>query len=303
MNQDLTIIFQTCRKDSKFEWFIESLSNQVIETDRINVVAVDFYADKVSQMRLGNIPILKTPPKPCVWQGRFRLCKDNYFAPSNSRNGGICYARDGWAAFCDDLAVLMPGWLQFVRQAMTQSYRIYLGAYKKVKNLKVENGIAVSFDEFPSGVDSRWSFGSDAGPVPCTGDYLYGCSFLAPVEALLAVNGFDENCDSCGGEDYCLGIRLFNRGYQFSYARQMLTLESEELHHVEKPFIRLDKGKSPNDRSHALLKMARESDYAPNFFPEGGIRALRQRILAGEDFPICQSPQHDFFDGQPISEM
>lgn len=299
----LTIAYMTCRREPKLEWFLDSLRRECadgLSPSGLKIVIVSFYPITVPDHDFAEVVCV--PPKPTVWQGEHRLTQRNYFAPANARNTAICYAPDGWIAFVDDLSVLLPGWLAAVREAM-QGDRIILGAYKKMKKLVVENGDVKSFQEFDAGIDSRWGAGSDAGPVTASGSWLFGCSFAAPVEALLRVNGLDENCDSCGGEDYCLGIRLGNAGYEFKYDRRMLTYESEELHYFGQPFIRLDKGKSPKDKSHALLDMAMKSKFAPNYFGEGGLRALREKILHGEPFPICQIPQHDFFDGQPLSEM
>lgn len=297
----LTIAYITCREDPKIGWFFDSLKRQILPEDEIEVVVVSHY-----ELSWLNPPIYDgvtfTKPKPTVWQGEYRLTARNYFAPSNSRNTAICLAPDGWIAFVDDLSVLLPGWLSAVREAM-KGKKIILGAYKKMKNLFVENGEAQSFTEFQAGLDSRWNSGRIEGPVPAAGGWLFGCSFAAPVEALLKVNGLDENCDSCGGEDYCLGIRLENAGYEFIYDLRMLTYESEEHHYIGEPFIRMDKGKSPKDKSHALLNMALKSKYAPNYFGEGGIRSLREKILRGQSFPIPQIPDRDFFDGQKLSEM
>lgn len=296
-SQHLTVCYQTCRTNPQLAWFLESFARERASHDGpVKLVIVDFHAQ--DETIEGAVWV---PPKPCVWQGPFRLTKENYFAAANSRNTGLCYAPDGWIAYVDDLSVLMPGWLSSIREAMSGNY-IVLGAYKKVKDLVVEKGAVKSCTEFPSGIDSRWGSGANC-PVQASGSWLFGCSFAAPVEALLTVNGSDENADGLGSEDYLLGIRLQNAGYTFRYDRRMLTLESEELHHIGTPFKRRDKGVSPNDKSHALLRQAEGSRWAPNYFGEGGIRALRDIILAGGNFPISQIPDRDWFDGQPLSEL
>lgn len=133
---------------------------------------------------------------------------------------------------------------------------------------------------------------------------MFGCSVAMPVDAILAINGFDEDCCLLGGEDYIAGLMLEKAGYRFIYDPRMMTLESEEAHHDGSGMPRFDKGKSPNDKSHAILNMVLGGRHvAPNYFGEGGLRALRQRILNGESFPICQVPQHDWYDGQPLSEL
>lgn len=299
----LTIAYMTSRLDPKIEWFFQSLAKQSgQQPDRI--VVVDYHKDNRPLSFPSGIQIVHVPPKPNVWQGPYRLTQQDYFAAANARNTAICHAPDGTIAFVDDLSVLMPGWLECVNQSERENY-IALGAYKKMKNMVVQDGIVTSYEDFPPGVDSRLHQVSQ-DQTSCAGSWLFGCSFACPVEALLDVNGLDENCDSTGlgSEDYCLGIRIgkLNK-YSFRYDRRMMTWESEEHHHIGTPMLRRDKGVSPNDKSHAMLNAAMGSAQAPNFFGEGGIRALRQRILAGEPFPIQQIPQHDWFDSQPLSEL
>ncbi len=48
----LTFIYSTCRKEPKFEWFVDSLHNQVVDckldANKIQIVMVDF--DKESKL-------------------------------------------------------------------------------------------------------------------------------------------------------------------------------------------------------------------------------------------------------------
>lgn len=309
--QYLTIAYMTNRKEPHIEWFLDSLMSppqtRALGEVTYQLIVVDFWKyerDGKFIDLLGKHRALHVATKPNVWQGKHRLTKEDYFAASSARNTAICHAAGNWICFADDLSVLTPKWMERVMEAMKGGY-IALGAYKKVKNLVVENGEIKSCDEFPGGIDSRLQKVSGPGPHNCDGGWMFGCSVAAPVEAFLKINGFDEDCDSLGSEDYIAGIMLEKQGYTLKYDPQMMTYESEEHHHLEKPFKRTDKGVSPNDKSHAILHMVRDGGrhVAPNYFGEGGIRALRQRVLAGEPFPICQVPQHCWFDSQPISEM
>ncbi len=310
--QHLTIAYMSNRIDCKIQWFWESLHRELSGNyENIKIVVIDFWADG-SFERMGQIMrnapvscnVVHTSPKPTVWQGKHRLTKEDYFAASNARNTAICLAPDGWIAFVDDLSVLLPGWFDAIKRAMENNY-IVLGAYKKVKGLEVVNGNPEKYTEFPGGIDSRLSKVSGQGPHSCDGGWMFGCSLAAPVDAFLKINGFDEACDGLGAEDYIAGIMLEKQGYKLMYDPRMMTFESDELHFVEKPFKRTDKGVSPNDKSHAILNMVRDGGrhVAPNFFPEGGIAALRQKILAGGEFPTSQIPFHDWFDGQPIQDF
>lgn len=304
---NLTIAYMTCRKNPRFDWFYQSLKRECSgDFSGIDILVVDFYAGEVGRKKeLGihhfNKSIKLVEPKPCVWQGKNRLTKENWFAASNSRNTALCYAKDGWIAYVDDLSVLLPGWLNRVREAM-KSNKVVLGAYQKVKNLVVEKGNIVSFEKGLNGIDSRWDKGGDA-PVIAAGSWLFGCSLAGPLECFLRVGGWPEFCDGLGGEDTTMGMAMENAGVEFIYDRMMLTYESEELHHEETHFKRTDKGVSPNDKSHAAVRMVQgKMKYFENYYA-GGIPKLRQDIQAGMEMPPCGIPQHDWFDGQPISEM
>jgi hypothetical protein len=126
------------------------------------------------------------------------------------------------------------------------------------------------------------------------------------VEALLKINGFDEDCDSMGFEDVICGIMLQRNGNAMMYCPRMRTLESEELHFVEKPFARIIKKLVPEstypDASHAILDWVLKGRrvMAPNY---QNMRELRQHVLGGGEFPILQIPEHDWRDKQPIREM
>jgi len=315
---NLTIAYMTARKEPKSEWFFASLGRELEANKDLplpRIIVVDFYHSKERFPRGQGYcgEIINTNPKPCIWQGEHRLTRENWFAASNARNTALCLAPDGWIVYVDDLSVLMPGWLKAVRDAMSGGY-IALGAYKKVKNLVVENGEVKSYEEFPGGIDSRWRHGDPNSPVDAAGSWMFGCSVALPVEALLTINGWPEDlCDGLSGEDYCCGIALQNAGYKFKYDLRMLTLESEEHHHIEPAFRREDwhfengvpkiGGNGADDKSHAALNIARQSTYFQNSFGEGDIGALRQRTLMGFPFPIPSAPEHDWFTKLALKDL
>lgn len=300
----LTIAYFTSRKQPCIEWFFDSLH---IETggdySGIKVVVVDFYAESRPVHQLAHCPILHVTPKPTVWQGKCRLTSVDYFAASNARNTAICLADDGWIAFVDDVSVLLPGWLSRIKLAQEKNY-IVLGSYQKVSDLIVENGVVTHFKEIDRGIDSRWKFGTDE-PVNLGGGALFGASLAGPVQAFLDINGFDEDCDSLGGEDTGAGIMLERQGHLMLYDRQMKTYEWEEGHFLDTPMRRCDPGVSPNDKSHKMLDMLINGsrNRAPNYFGPDGIAGLRKKVLAGEPFPLVGIPEHDWFTGKPLREL
>jgi len=314
----LTIAYFTSRKNPAIKWFFDSLNRETGgDYTKIRVVVVDFWAKNrtecVDDIAHGSERIVAgggacycTPPKPTVWQGEHKLTKEDWFAASNARNTAVCLAPDGWIAFVDDVSVLLPGWLKQVREAMAGDQKtVTLGAYRKVKDLVVENGNVVGFTDHPGGHDNRFGHGSDDQGVDCAGNWLYGCSLVAPVQAFLDINGWPEAwCDGLSFEDCICGIMLSKKGYSFRYVRSMMTYESEELHAQLPIMKRSDYGVSPNDKSHAVLHAARSGNgWHPNYFGEEGISGLRARILAGEKFPIVQIPEHEFYTGTPLKDL
>src|SRR5688572_836003 len=133
--KSLTVCYITCRKNHKFEWFMDSLKLQPGYTTDIKVIRVDLYCDE----RHMEGDVLVVPPKPNVWQGKHRKTKENWWAIANAKNTGICLCETEWFSTADDRSVLVPTWLGAVKEAMEKNY-VVAGAYEKVHNLRVENG-------------------------------------------------------------------------------------------------------------------------------------------------------------------
>lgn len=353
----LNIAYLTNRIQPYISWFFESLERECKgDYSGIKVIVVDYYAqamdhwyDEQAKMeRTWNIAgvrhrheefqymskcdFLHVPPKPTVWQGPHRLTSKNYFAAANARNTALCYAEDGYLVTVDDLSVLVPGWLEAVRQAMENNW-VACGGYSKVKGLGVHEGEIVNFDgmtrekfdnEFEedkclqrriiematdgygAGVDVRYGHIASYDPVKCDGGWAYGCSFGAPVEALLAVNGWDEDCDSMGGEDYTCGVMLHRAGNHLRFLPKMMTLEAEELHHSDRPFLRFIKGiPGPRDSSQSRLGLLTLGvlKKARNYTGVKDLRELRESVLSGSNFPVVNEPKIHWYDQQELSEL
>lgn len=301
----------TCRSNPRIEWFLDAWNRQNGgDYSNAQLVIVDYYAeareplgDRESRIRLGGGSVVRIPPKPNVWQGAHRLPKENYFAAANARNTAICSAQGSHIVFVDDLSVPLPTWWNSVLESVHRDRTVTLGAYQKVRKLVVNDGLVESFEDHPSGRDMRMRDLSGNPPYPCMPGWHFGCSIAAPIEAYLEINGWPEACDGLGYEDCVTGIAMHNCGWKFVYDTRMMTYEADELHGEDKPFMRWDKGVSPNDKSHAMLAMFKHARRFDNYFGECGIRALRKSVLSGEKFPIQGIPEHDWFDGMPLREM
>ncbi len=311
----LTIAYITFRKQPHIEWFIESLTRETNGAlDGMRVVVVDYFHDLSGRaeyqsdlfekkFKINGQQVVLTLPKPCVYQGKHRLTKKDYFAAANARNTALCLAPDGYLACVDDLSILMPGWLSRVRAAMVGNY-IACGAYKKVMHLGlVDDPDRATYAPFDRGIDSRWKHGHPSHSVSGYGSWFFGCSLAVPTAAMIAVNGWEEACNSLGFEDSITGILLERRGYKLMYDRSMLTLEDEEGHYKDDPLPRFDKGVSPADKSHAVLDRTMKGDGKSTCYLPGGIAGERERVLRGEPWTIPTQPTHDWFDNQPLNEL
>ncbi len=278
-------------------------------------------------------PFLHIPPKPCAYQGPFRQTTRDMFCAGNSRNTAFLVAQHSYVVFVDDLSVLMPGWFNNLIHAANDGY-VAAGAYKKVLKLSVSGGRVDSYErhlvirnvngreeEYDAGLDSRWNNGSDGGVVPWHGAGLFGCSFGVPLEAALEVDGNDLACLAQGGEDTDFGIRLERAGWPVFYNRNLLTIESEELHH--------DGSKLPQERKLCkpeLLPKAYETYMhvrpAEKYYSDHVVlnrlinEANRSLPLIGENLreqrdyfqrtglvKLPRANQLDWRDGQPLSEL
>lgn len=320
----LTVAYITNRRDCHIEWFLDSLRREFPD-ELPNIIVIDFFFDQrhFEECR-ADIPnawqtihamahrsqvdqtgkVKWSTVKPNVWCGAHRLTKENWFAASNFRSTAFCLCDTQWLAYVDDVSVIVPGWGDAVREAMAAN-RITCGTYQKVRNLVVENGEIKSFTEFPEGMDARPPYAKGVNPFVHSGEWLFGCSVLMPTQVLVEAGGWPEFVDGMGGEDYLLGKLLDNRGHTVYFDQRMKTLESDEHHFIEKPWIRSDYGVSPRDKSHKALELVNNGMkyFVNDYCGPGGIPELRRRVLAGEPFPIVQHPRHCWYTGTPLSEL
>lgn len=325
----ITVCYITSRKEPRIEWFLESLSLQL---DRpIRLVIVDRWAEVRADWpeallvdRLTDFEGIAVglgfdtreghyyhvPPKPTPWAGAHRLTRRDHFAASNARNTGLCLAPDGYIVYVDDLSILLPGWWGAVLDAVEGGY-IACGTYKKQRDLVVQAGRVVSYASHPAGWDPRPGHGNIppfSDPVPCLGEWLYGCSLAIPTAALLRINGWDEACDGMGFEDCVVGWMLHHHGgYLLRFCPRMITWESEEGHTAGDPADRVDKGQVKPypgypDCQHALLDWAKRGERKRS--SGGDLSRVRDNALSGGEFRVefVEDARH-WVDGMPIATM
>jgi hypothetical protein len=292
----LSLCFVTARRDPQIEAMLESLAPQVRHDDEIELVIVDFYARNRALPLLTMHPAIRggivlTPPKPCIWQGPHRVTAHDFWAMSNARNTALCYARHGYVAFLDDRVVLSPAWLEVVRRHEWLRRSAICGPYDKIEI------------DHPTGAERRSidhrKQHAPGGRFNCGGSWYFGGNFALPLAWALEVNGFEEGCDSVGGEDYIFGTMLANAGHPIEFCAEMSAVQDRRS--IDHPFPRVDKGRSPLDKSHAMMDRWGRKKHT-EFTPD--LRALRELALAGKPLPPPGNGCHrDWYDDAPIAEI
>lgn len=271
-----SIIYITCRPQCKLEWTIQSLQKQIPPNSdlqkQIQLVIVDKLLDDYKHQptllseRIHYIQsvthgwdVTHVPPKPTPVQGSFKITPFEYFAASNARNTGVCYAKHSYIAFVDDTSYLTPTWLQSVLEGIKNPIKKHVigGAYKRVDHIKVENGEMIEGEILHHNSDSRLQGltpkQKSMGIIPWNGSSLFGCSFCMPLQGYLDINGMNEKCDSTGSEDYEFGMRIEKYGYKVFYDIRMMTYEENQPLLSAKPVIGMDPLVS---RDHYIKKLS-----------------------------------------------
>ncbi len=322
---NISIIFISCRKDAKLDWFCDSLFRQLTPDLNIQLIYIDYWHGQrdivVPNKPIHNFEFLHIPPLPSPCQGKHKLTSSDWFSATIMRNTGLVFALHPYCVFCDDLSILQPEWITAIKEAAQGRYVIQ-GAYRKDKSMIVENGVIVSSES--DGVDSRMRF-SRGIKTKGHADWCYGNIGL-PLDMALEVNGWDELCSIISYEDVQLGIRLNKLKANFVYDTRMLSVESSELHFVEgNYFQRIDPEISQtdyinvlknfgcayerphngrHDASHAMLTITKQKTYKANWNPYD-LRELRRKRESGQKITVEDMKFRTlfWFTGQPLNEM
>lgn len=307
----LTICVTTSRPEPEFGWMLNSLELQcqsIKLEDRPKILLMDLNPEQI-QRELKfislDLEIQITSPKPNIWQGKYRLTKENWWAVSNARNTALCLCKTDWILFLDDRCVLMPGFMDAVRAAMAGDY-IMAGSYQKRQAMTVKNGF-IDHGGIVQALDSRETYVSASNaPIPfsCGGEWLFGCCLLMPLEWALDVNGYPERCNALSFEDVIFGMLLQNRKRPMKFDPRAKVIEDRTPDKLGTPMRRESKERWPHDTSdkaHTTLKWVRTAMKSDNDYD---IRELRAKIQAGEPFPIPNNPDaKDWFDSQLVRDF
>lgn len=319
----ITICLISARPSPCFEWFFQSLAHNNYLDEIGQIIIVDRFAETCDGWSEENVKsawckahesagkfsslLDWVAPKPCVWSGKHRLTPRNHWSASSYRNTGLCYAKGDFIAYLDDRCVLMPTWMDAVREARDKQY-VVSGTYSKNSGLIVRDG-QITACGGSIGLDPRMEGETDLHRRrKCHGEWLFGCTFGLPLEWMLRVNGFDESWDSVSMEDTHFGKMLENNGFPIYHDGRMKMVEDrtpaeQDSSCREHDMKRSSKEKHPhdtNDKTHTLKRKLWGNKASVHPW---NLRQIREGILRGDAFPIPQQPTHDWFDGEPLSSM
>jgi Glycosyl transferase family 2 len=308
----LTIIFSTNRDEPMLDWFYVSLAMQLRTSEDISTqVVIQNPKSGISKELIhdngGRLKMDVKDAKPTVWAGKYRLTTDDWWSKASSLNSGIARTKTEWVCFLDDRCVLLPGWLDRIREQMSYPFPyVLLGAYEKRTGMTVENGV-IKNGGIVTGKDGREDYCNQyyvksgmKPPFKAPSSWCYGCCISMPLEWALQVNGFDETADGLSGEDYIFGAMLENNGFPLRYDPRFKIIEDRTPGQIGPVAIRSDYGISPNDWSHELLNRLKDKKRAQHPID---IRQLRDDTLAGKPWPAPWGPKVHGFDGTPLEKL
>jgi hypothetical protein len=292
----VTICFITGRTEPHLDWLLGSLAPQLIAGDEVDVLVIDLRGRTPEQIGSSAHPLLGVrvrvePPKPSPWQGPHRVTSRDWWAKSSAMNTAFVLCETDYVAFTDDCCKLRPQWMETVRRGEQHRRSVLAGTYDKIAD-----GIITP--------DHRRSMAPN-GLKNCGGGWLYGCTFALPLDWALDVNGAEEGCDGMGAEDYIFGLMLENRGHRIDFVPSLAVaqqrIEISMPNDVHAGLRRIDKGTSPNDKSHVALQRFGTRPLT-EFTPD--LRKLRADRAAGKlVWPVVDRDLRDWYDGQLVREM
>lgn len=296
---DLSIAIITSRTEPHIQWALDSLKRQFPDPCGIEVIVVSLHTlENAPTSDVFEVKYVK--PKPNVWQGEFRKTPSDWWAKPSSINTFLCLARHEFVLMLDDRCVIQDGFADAVKAAMAGRY-IMCGSYEKRTDMVVENGVIVHAGTV-IGTDHR-----SGAPSNCSGQWMFGCVTLAPLDWWLGINGSPEKCNGLGFEDAITGILFDNANRPMNFDSRAKIIEDRTVGGLlgDKPMHRESKERHPHDsgdKAHTLLRWARAgADRSDNDFD---IRQMRLAVEKGDGFPsVPEGESFDWFDNQPLSEM
>jgi hypothetical protein len=225
-----SIVYLANGRDTGFKFFADSLAHQLDDGSDIEVIMIDnswsedrevYFKDCVAN----RFRFIHAAPKPSPFSGPYKRTSNEYLSLASARNTGILQSEAPYIFFVRDGAVAAKGWWRAAREAALNGY-VVTGAVQQCTSLQMNNGRPGDQSFGSKQSDTRLNqVGSSSKPIEVSGHLYYGPLVGAPRSVLEDINGFDELCDSTGGEDWHLGQRLSFSGESIFFDGRMLMYE------------------------------------------------------------------------------
>lgn len=306
-----TIAYITNRTVCHFDWFCDALIRENPKWEDFDIIVIDsklWYDEQprreyIANCVKGRFAYRHYAPKYSVWQGPGRRTTKDYFCPANSRNTAFICAQGDHIIFIDDLSVPMPGWLSRHMYAGEKGY-VLAGLTNKTNNIAVENGFPRYWDDHPVGNDSRsFKFWHQK---ECNPAWLFGGNFSVPLEAALRINGQDELTAAFGSEDYLFGMALVHAGYTIKVDHMCLVIESDYEHNQPDCHMAREMkivSSTGEEDGHYILRRYRDEQRKWTISEQYNLRKARDHFKLTGEFIKTESPEHDWRDSKPLSEV
>ncbi len=322
--KSVSIVTCTARAQPMLQWLADSICNQSFTDVALEWVVVDALlwgpdadvrCQELKDVVAGRLDVTHVPPKPTRWQGPSRYTKSDYYALCNARNTGIIVSQGDRIILADDCMVLDPHWL---KGHCMFGDRGVCGTFCTYRTATVVNGKIIAADPGPYGWDSR----RDSHPRArrTNGGWAFGLNCSFPREAIMHVNGYDEEYDSAGGGEDCdAGIRMERAGWEFWWAPECAIYQILQTHAPVYGHAGWGKKDSRPQKelrvrrdgqmhfAHEVLTERLILDDMTRSEPLGNLFSLQELHSAyqatGKIPEHDLGPDYDWVDGQPLAEM